>query len=141
MLWGDNTETAYTDKVDKTVASSVASVTEQQGDVNSLLNTYLTFTRLRNTYPALAEGGMEQHPVYNSSNANYDGLGAWYMTKEEQKMLVLHNFGGTAMQVPLTDNVEKAVGVSGKVEQYVSENEQTIVRLGAYASAVFLLAE
>ena len=38
MLWGDNTVTAYTDKIDKGVASSIKSVVEQQNDESSLLN-------------------------------------------------------------------------------------------------------
>ena len=60
------------------------------------------------------------------------------MTKDEEKMLVLHNFGGTDVQFPLVDEVEKAVAVSGRVEQAIEEG-QTLVKLGAYSSVVFKL--
>lgn len=138
MLWGDNYTTSYTDKVDAGVASSVKSVAEQQKDEGSLLNTYFTFARLRNIYPSLAEGTMSRHPVYNETNETYKSLATWYMTKDEEKMLVLHNFGGADIQFPLTDDVEKAVAVSGSAEQTIEEG-QTRVKLGAYSSVVFKL--
>ena len=53
-------------------------------------------------------------------------------------MLVLHNFGGAEVQFPLTDEVEKAVAVSGNAEQ-ATEEGQTLVKLGAYSSVVFKL--
>ena len=138
MLWGDSYTTSYTNKVDAGVASAVKSVADQQTDESSLLNTYLTFARLRNTYPALAEGTMSRHAVYNETNETYKSLAAWYMTKGEEKMLVLHNFGGAEMQFPLTDEVEKAVAVSGNAEQ-ATEEGQTLVKLGVYSSVVFKL--
>ena len=60
------------------------------------------------------------------------------MTKDEEKMLVLHNFGGTNVQFPLADEVEKAVAVSGSADQ-TTEEGQTLVKLGAYSSVVFKL--
>ena len=137
MLWGDSYTTSYTEKVDAGVASAVKSVADQQTDESSLLNTYLTFARLRNTYPALAEGTMSRHNVYNETNETYKSLAAWYMTKGEEKMLALHNFGAE-MQFPLTDEVEKAVAVSGSAEQ-ATEEGQMLVKLGAYSSVVFKL--
>lgn len=139
MLWGDSYTTAYTDKIDAGVASNVPSVSEQQADAASLLNTYQTFTRLRNTYPALATGTMSKHPTYNDSNANYNSLAAWYMTQDDQQMLVLHNFGNTAITLPLTDTVQKAVATQGTVEQSTQDDGTTQLRLGAYSSVVFLL--
>ena len=138
MLWGDRYTTSYTNKVDAGMVSSVKSVADQQKDEGSLLNTYFTFARLRNTYPSLAEGTMNRHPVYNETNESYKSLAAWYMTKDEEKMLVLHNFGGKDVQFPLVDEVEKAVAVSGRVEQAIEEG-QTLVKLGAYSSVVFKL--
>lgn len=138
MLWGDASTTDYTDKVDAGVASSVRPVTEQQTDAASLLNTYITFAQLRNTYPALAEGTMSKHPVYNDANGTYEALAAWYMTKDSEKMLVLHNFGSAELQFPLTDEVEKAVAVSGDVKQ-LTDGAQTQLKLGGYASVVFIL--
>ena len=124
MLWGDNYTTSYTDKIDATVASNIKSVTEQKENANSLLNTYISFIRLRNTYPSLAQGIMTKHAVYNESNEKYKSIAAWYMTKDNEKMLVLHNFGSASVKLSLTDNIEKAVGVSGTVQ--VKEKRKSV---------------
>ena len=140
MLWGDHTVTAYTDKIDRGVASGIKSVAEQQKDENSLLNVYARFARLRNTYPALAGGEMSKHAVYNESHAAAGKpVAAWYMTKGTGKMLVVHNFGASATEVTLTDKIEKTVGVNGNVRQK-KEGEGIKVEMGAYSSVVFLLS-
>ena len=139
MLWGDNYTTSYTDKIDATVASNIKSVTEQKENANSLLNTYISFIRLRNTYPSLAQGIMTKHAVYNESNEKYKSIAAWYMTKDNEKMLVLHNFGSASVKLSLTDNIEKAVGVSGTVQ--VKEGDNTSIRLGGYSSVVYKIAQ
>ena len=139
MLWGDSYTTAYTDKIDKNAASNIATVDKQLEDKNSLLNTYLTFTRLRNTYPALAEGTMSKHPVYNDSNEkNYKSVAAWYMTKDNEKLLVIHNLGSSSVTLPLTENIEKAIAVLGNAQQSKNATEFT-VKLDKYSSVVFKL--
>lgn len=139
MLWGDNYTTSYTDKIDATVASNIKSVTEQKENANSLLNTYISFIRLRNTYPSLAQGIMTKHAVYNESNEKYKSIAAWYMTKDKKKMLVLHNFGNASVELSLTDNIEKTVGVSGTVQ--VKDGDDTSIRLGGYSSVVYKIAQ
>ncbi len=134
MLWGDS----YTTSTISNNNTSVKDVPTQQADETSLLNTYLTFAELRNTYPALAEGTMTKHPTYNESNASYNNLAAWYMTKDDQKLLVLHNFGATGLEVPMTDTVDKAIAVSGTVQQK-KEDGKLSIKLGGYASAVFVV--
>ncbi|MDO4165185.1 MAG: alpha-amylase family glycosyl hydrolase [Bacteroides sp.] len=139
MLWGDASVTSYTDKIDAGVASSIASVTEQQADANSLLNVYLTFTKLRNTYPALAKGAMSKHSVYNDSNTSAGlPIAAWYMTYGSDKMLVVHNFGSSTVEISLTDNLEKAVGINGDIQVKAGSSE-TALQMGAYSSVVFLV--
>lgn len=141
MLWGDNTVTAYTDKIDKNVSSDIKSVSEQEKDANSLLNVYTRFAKLRNTYPALAEGTMSKHAVYNENNETTGkSIAAWIMTKGDEKMLVVHNFGASAIQITLTDKIEKAVGVNGDIQQKENENN-TEVKMAAYSSVVFKLAQ
>lgn len=139
MLWGDGSETAYTDKIDKGVAGSVASVENQQADDQSLWQSYQTFIRLRNTYPALAQGTMSKHPVYNDGNTTTGkAIAAWYMANDAQKLLVIHNFSGSPVEISLTDTVKKAVGVQGDVQQK-AEGNTLGVKLGAYSSVVYLL--
>ncbi len=136
MLWGDATTTAYTDKIDAGVANQIKSVSEQQTDETSLLHTYLAFTQLRNTYPALAEGTMTKHTVFNDQNETYNQVAAWYMTSSDEQMLVIHNFGESTVLLPMTDSMESPVGVSGEVKQKATDDQNTL-KLGGYASVVF----
>ena len=139
MLWGDNYTTSYTDKIDPQVEAEVPSVSTQQNDNASLLATYLDFIRLRNTYPALATGTMSKHPVYNETNEEYNSLAAWYMTQDDQQILVIHNFGDSAIELPLTDTVQKAIATQGTVEQSTQDDGTEQLRLDAYSSVVYLL--
>ena len=141
MLWGDNFVTSYTDKIDKNMASSIKSVEKQKEDTNSLLNTYLTFTQLRNTYPALATGKMEKHATYNESKEKeFLSIAAWYMTEGYEKLLVIHNLKGSAVELPLTDKFEKAIAVQGSVQQK-GESGNAIFKMGAYSSIVLKIAQ
>lgn len=139
MLWGDNTQTSYTDKIDKTVASSISSVSKQESDETSLLNVYRQFARLRNTYPALAKGKMSKHATYNESNTTEGkSIAAWYMTEGSQRMLVVHNLSGSDVEISLAkDDIKKIVGKQGAV--YVKKGDDKQYRMGAYSSIVFLL--
>lgn len=141
MLWGDSYTTRYTDKTDASVAASIPDAGRQADDKSSLLNTYRTFTTLRNTYPALAQGTMTRHAVFNETGEGekkYKSIAAWYMTKDSEKLLVIHNFGNAEMELPLTDRTEKAVAVSGKVQEK-EDNGNFSLKLGGYASVVYLL--
>ena len=82
------------------------------------MNVYIRFAKLRNTYPSLAEGKMSKHGIYNENNTTAGKtIAAWYMTKDTEKMLVIHNFGVSATEITLTDKIEKAVGVNGDIQQ------------------------
>lgn len=136
MLWGDGTEAYYTDKVSN---SGIDDVATQQADTASLLSTYLTFTQLRNTYPALAQGTMSEHATYNSDNEDYNAVAAWYMTKDTQQMLVIHNFGTTDASLTLTDDIDCAVAVNGSVRQKITSDTERTVKIGQYGCVVYLL--
>lgn len=141
MLWGDNFVTGYTDKIDKNMTGNIKSVDKQKEDANSLLNTYLTFNRLRNTYPALATGKMEKHPTYNETKEKeYLSIAAWYMTEGNEKLLVIHNLKGAAVELPLTDKIEKVIAVQGSVEQK-GESGNATFKMGAYSSLVLKIAQ
>lgn len=125
-------------KIDKQMLTPGISVEAQQDDPASLLNLYRTFSRLRNTYPALAQGTMVRHPRYNEDNEAQQSIAAWYRETQGERMLVLHNFGGEELILPLTDELQKAVGVSGLVKLERGEREHRIL-MGAYSSVVFTL--
>ena len=141
MLWGDSYTTHYTDKIDATVSTNIPDVTKQTADHQSVLNTYLIFTALRNTYPALAQGTMTRHALFNESGEGekkYKSIAAWYMTKDSEKLLVIHNFGNSEIEIPLTDRTEKAIAVSGNVQEK-EDHGNFYLKLDGYASVVYLL--
>lgn len=137
MQWGDNATTDYMSGINK---SNVKSVKEQQEDANSLLNVYVQFSKLRNTYPALAQGSMTKHAKYNDSNTTEKSIAAWYMTKDDEKLLVVHNFGASEAQISLEDNIEKAIGKNGNIQQQ-KEGSNTLIKMPAYSSVVFKIAQ
>lgn len=125
-------------KVDRQMLTESISVEAQAEEENSLLNLYRTFARLRNTYPALAEGAMTKHPVYNENNADGEAVAVWYREKDGERMFVAHNFGDRTLTLTLDDHLGKAVGLSG--EATIKRNDNgTLLTLGAYSSVVFTL--
>lgn len=141
MYWGDSYVTSYTDKIDSSVESTVGSVTSQEADENSILNVYKDFSELRNEYPALAEGVMTKHSLYNeNASSTFPSVAAWYMTKDDQTMLVIHNLSNSTVTLPLAskDDVQDAVGLLGTAK-IKKEDSETTIQLGANSSVVFEL--
>lgn len=136
MLWGDAYTTAYTTKVNPSLATTVGSVLTQKADTNSVYKVYRDFARVRNTYPALATGRMERHGTYNESNASAPGICAWYRVQGDSRVLVLHNFGAAPMVIPIEDHLGKALARQGKV--YVnSDSSPVMVKMEGFSSVVF----
>ena len=115
-------------KVDNSMLKGEISVENQLANENSLLNVYKSWSRLRNTYPALATGEMTPVSLSNSSFA------AWYMTSGSQKLLVVHNCAASEKQVTVSDTMTKPVALLGT--GFVKE--QTLI-LGPNSSVVFQL--
>ena len=132
MLWDkagkDCAKKGVNNKVDNAMLTSAISVEAQDADANSLLNVYKTWSRLRNIYPALAEGTM--------TNANLSGssIASWYMTAGSQKLLVIHNTATTAKDVTVKDDMSRAVGLLGTAT--IDHDKLT---LGPNSSVVFKL--
>ena len=116
------------DKVDNTMLTGAISVEKQKEDAGSLLNTYMTWSRLRNTYEALASGTMSNASLGGSS------IASWYMTSTDgsQKLLVIHNVSAAAKEVTVNDSMEHPVAVLGGASA-----SGTTLKLGANASVVF----
>ena len=116
--------------VDNAMLTASISVEAQEADANSLLAVYKTWSRLRNTYPALADGTMTASPL------NGGTIASWYMTSTDgHKMLVVHNCGSSEKSIAVTDNISKPVAVLGAVKA----DKNTTLILGAHSSVVFLL--
>jgi glycosidase len=105
------------------------SVEAQNADKESLLAVYREFSRIRNTYPALAEGTMTVSPL------NGGTVASWYMTSTSgQKLLVIHNCGTTEKRMETSDSIAKPVAILGTVKA----DRNTLIMPGN-SSIVFLL--
>jgi glycosidase len=115
-------------KVDNSMLTATISVEYQSAEKESLLNVYRTWSQLRNTYPALAEGEMSATSL-NAGNS----VASWYMTASNgQKLLVIHNCSGSFKTMSVSDDVSKPVGLLG--EATISGKDLT---LDAHSSVVF----
>ena len=121
-------------KVDNQMLSSSISVEAQSESETSLLNLYKAFARVRNTYPALAQGEMTEHGTYNSTNTSYPTIACWYMTYGGEKMLVVHNTDTSEKTLSFTDDLSRAVALLGTA----SRRDNTLT-IGSNSSVVFKL--
>ena len=115
-------------KVDSNMLKADISVEAQQANDDSILKVYQTWSRLRNTYPALATGEMTAASLSGSS------IASWYMTSGSQKLLVIHNVATSEKEVTVTDSMEKPVGLLGTASYAGTE-----LTLGPNSSVVFEL--
>ena len=134
MLWDKaKTECAkkgVENKVDESMLTTSISVEAQKDNAESVLNVYKTWSRLRNTYEALASGTMTS---VNLAGANT--IAAWYMTSSSgQKLLVIHNVAPSAKSVTLSDDLSKPIALLG-----TASVAGRSLKLGANSSVVFQL--
>lgn len=117
-------------KVDKSMVTADISVEAQGEDEGSLLNVYRTFSRLRNTYPALATGTMDA-----STGIDDNAVASWYMTSTDGgRMLVVHNFSSGKVRVAVKDDMSSPVAVLG-----TAATDGGNLTLGGNSSVVFKL--
>ena len=115
-------------KIDKSMLTASISVESQLADEESLLNVYKTFSALRNTYPALAEGQMSIMSIDDPA------IASWYMTSGSSKLLVIHNVANSDKTIEVDDSMAHCVALLGTA--YV---DGTSLKLGANSSVVFEL--
>ena len=131
ILW-DKRGTDYAkkgvyDQIPSGLDNEKYSVEYQKDDGESLLNVYKTWSRLRNTYPALAEGTM------TASSMNGGTVASWYMTSSGgEKLLVIHNTGGSPKTLTVSDDVSRPVALLG-----TATLSGKTLKLGARSSVVF----
>lgn len=117
-------------KIDNTMLKESISVEKQAADKNSVLNTYRTFGVLRDSYEALQSGSFD----YSNIGGNNPAVAAWYRCSDNQKILVVHNFGASPVGLNvINDKLDKMIGSNGSV----TVNNQNLT-LGGYSSALFL---
>ena len=115
-------------KVDAGMLKADISVEAQSATEGSILQVYQTWSRLRNTYEALATGTM------TSANLSGTSIAAWYMTAGSEKLLVVHNVASSEKQVTVSDDLSHPVAVLG-----TAAANGNVLKLGANSSVVFQL--
>ena len=112
---------------DSAMLTASISVEAQEADKESLLAVYREFSRIRNTYPALADGTM------TASSLNGGAVASWYMTSSDgKKMLVIHNCGSAEKRLDVSDSISKPVAILGTVKA----DRSTLIMPG-HSSIVF----
>lgn len=115
-------------KVDTGMLTSAISVEAQDSDASSILSVYRTFSRLRNTYPALADGKMSATGITGAS------IAAWYMTSGSEKLLVIHNVASSTASVTVGDDMSRPIALLGSATVQAKK-----LTLGGNSSVVFEL--
>ena len=115
-------------KVDATMLKADISVEAQSADAGSILNVYQSWSLLRNTYPALAEGEMK------SAGLSGNSIASWYMTAGSQKLLVIHNVSSIEAKLTVNDSMDKPIALLGSG----TVKDKTLT-LGGNSSVVFEL--
>ena len=132
ILWDragrDCAKKGVNNKVNSGMLKADISVEAQSAAEGSLLQLYRTWSRLRNTYPALASGEMTKAGLSGSS------IASWYMSSGSQKLLVIHNVAGSEKQVEVADDMSTPVALLGTG----AIKDKTLI-LGANSSVVFQL--
>lgn len=126
-------------KVDKNMLTKAISVEAQNANPSSVLSVYKKFSRLRNTYPALASGSMSEHDTYNGKSASKT-IACWYMTSadDSEKLLVVHNVATTGTQsLTFRDDLSKPVAVLGRATSLKNSDGTYTLNMSSNTSIVF----
>ena len=123
----DCAKNGVNNKVNTSMLTSSISVEAQNADDASLLSVYKIWSRLRNTYSALADGTMTDASLGGDSS-----IAAWYMTSGSQKLLVIHNTSSSMNTLTITDDTTRPVALLGTAT--LTDN---VLKLGANSSVVF----
>jgi len=114
-------------KVDNAMLTADISVEAQQTNNASILNVYKKFGTARNACKALAKGTIKE--VASSDGA----IAIWEMSCDGEKVLVVHNFRGSTVTVPLSGySTEHELVSNGTVSKTSSG-----ISMGAYSSVVY----
>ena len=141
MLWKPKAEDAErTTWIASTLNTDtgIGSVAKQADDAASLYNVYRKFLRLRNTYPALAEGAIELPEWFDDASSDNKQVMAFYRTSESEKLLVLHNVSDTQTTYTFTAAIDRPVADMNGVA-ISSQGDTHTLAMPPYSSIVIQL--
>lgn len=141
MLWKPKAEDAErTTWISSTINTDmgIGSVAKQADDASSLYNVYRKFMRLRNTYPALAEGDIVLPEWFDDAAAGDKQVMAFYRVKGDEKLLVVHNVSDKPSTYVFTTAVDRPVADMNGVT-VSSQGDTHTLAMPPYSSIVFEL--
>ena len=109
----------------------VAPLSVQQSDPESLYSVYADFIRLRNSYPALAQGNL----TFPDPAEIADVFMVYSRQKDNQRVLMVHNLGQTFQIYSIKDPVNQWLASINGAELEKTGNGYT-AKLPAYSSVV-----
>jgi glycosidase len=115
--------------------ADVLPLERQQVDETSLYSTYAGFIRLRNTYPALAEGVL----AYPDPESVPEELMIYTRQKGEQRIMVIHNLGTLTRTYRLTEPVKQPVASLNKAA-LLQDGRVFVAQLPPLSSLVVMIS-
>lgn len=132
MKWtkgGKVADEKFGGSIDKSMLSDAISVEAQEETKGSVLKVYESFGQARAKHPALAYGDL----IYCSNASQVPQVSAWFRQGGGEKLLVVHNFGGSPASVDFS-NAKLDVQICSNGTVTVKDGKLT---LGPYSSVIF----
>jgi Glycosidases len=135
FLWGDNSTTTWHTAKYSTPAK-VTNMAEQEKVFNSIYNTYKFFIKLRNSYPALANGTMALPSDFSDATTADKNFMAFYRQNATQTLFILHNVSNSTATYTLNKAIKKPIADTEVTTlNKISETKYTI-EMPAYSSII-----
>jgi glycosidase len=142
MLWAPKAEDAFrttwmTPKFNNNdLGGTVAGLAE---DANSIYNVYRKFMRLRNTYPALAEGTIELPEGFNDSDTANKQVMVFYRQAGSERLLVVHNVSAKQSTHTVKHAIKRPIADMNKVKIESKSDAEHVLTMPAYSSIIIEL--
>ena len=140
MLWdaigSDSYRTGKYPVTKNSTEELVGTVRSQWSDEKSIYNTYRYFTRLRNTYPALAKGTLELPADFKDWDNNNKQVMVFIREYASERLLVIHNVSENSSTYEFTASKMTPVGDMNRVNVVEKGENVYVAELPPYSSIV-----
>jgi glycosidase len=139
FLWADRVEdtfrTTWTNsKVNTDIG--IGNVASQAESVTSIYNVYRKFMRLRNSYPALAEGSISLPADFDGANNDNKQVMAFLRTHGTERLLVLHNVSATPSSYVINREIDRPIADMNHVTIESQGTNKHTVSMPPYSSII-----
>lgn len=142
MLWAPSANDRVRPTWIKSVVNndiSVGSVKSQADNEKSIYNVYRKFLRLRNTYPALAQGYITLPEDFDVADAKNKQVMAFCRRAGEERLLVIHNVADHPSTYTINHAIKQPIADMNRVTVKRIDDMRHEVELPAYSSIIIEL--